>query len=138
MKRCVLALLVCAGCATDFEDPSIVLDLRVLGVRATPPEIVLPLDLDDPFALATVEIPPVEVCALVADPAVSRTLSFEMTLCAPTASGRCDEPQAAVMPLGAGELSDPEARVDTSSDPDPAGQNLLASDETIGPADDKG
>jgi len=112
MKRLAVIIAVLAGCATDFEDPSIVLDLRVLGVRATPPEVVVPIDLNDTFALAAIEIPDVEVCALVADPGASRELSFELTLCAPTTSGRCDDPDATRVPLAADHMPDPDEAAD--------------------------
>lgn len=37
-----LAALLASGCG-DFEDPSIIIDLRVLAMNAEPPEVILPL-----------------------------------------------------------------------------------------------
>lgn len=108
LSICALLLALASGCATDFEDPSIVLDLRVLGVRATPPEVMVEVDPDDPFALAALDVPDVEVCALVADPAADRELSFELFMCAPTRSGRCDDPDGRRVAITADRMPDPD------------------------------
>lgn len=100
----VATAAVVTGCG-EFETPSIVLDLRFLGVSVEPPEIVVPLDLEDP---ASVQIGDVEVCALVSDPAESRALSYAMAACAPTDTLRCDDPERVVFDLGAGTVDDPE------------------------------
>ncbi|HWM86618.1 MAG TPA: hypothetical protein VNO33_12290, partial [Kofleriaceae bacterium] len=77
-----------AAC-TDFEDPEVVVDMRVLGMRAEPPEIVVPYDPQDPTRVNLADLVPVEICALVADPADGRGLDYSMSLCRPTSSGRC-------------------------------------------------
>jgi hypothetical protein len=77
----VLGALFAAGgsACTNFEDPTIVIDLRMLGAIAEPPELLVALD-SEPEDLAN--LPPIEVCALVADPGESRELSFSMVACA--------------------------------------------------------
>lgn len=94
-------LLICAlaagGCATDFEDPSIVLDLRILAVTAEPAEIVVDVESIDASSLD--ELEPVELCALVADPGLERSMAIDWTACPPTESGRCDDPAAPSVPL---------------------------------------
>lgn len=84
-----LAAGLTGGCDTDFEDPSIVLDLRILGMRAEPPEVVTPVDPDDPTDVDLGDIPPVQVCALVAEPDRTRGARYRMRLCPPTGGGRC-------------------------------------------------
>lgn len=121
--RCVhwaaaLALVAAMGCG-QFETRSIILDLRIMAVNAEPPEVVVPIDLEtlpiaieDPDALAEIlaelELPDVEVCALVGDPADSRSLEFTMSVCAPTQQRRCDEPGRPVVQFAAGTVEDPE------------------------------
>jgi hypothetical protein len=73
-----LVLLV-AGCAADFDHPSVVLDLRVLAIRADPPELVLGDSL-----------PPVDLQALVADPRdPQRTVRYHWHACGVTDDLRC-------------------------------------------------
>jgi hypothetical protein len=73
-----------------------------------PPEIVLPLDLEDPDGPENIRLDDVEVCALVADPAASRSLVYSMAACVPTRSLRCDDAERVVFALGAGTVPDPE------------------------------
>jgi hypothetical protein len=97
------------GCSAGFENPAIVLDLRVLGAVAEPAELVLDVDPMDPIAIATaLEQNPVMVSALVADPDDDRRLAWDMALCAPTRSLRCDDPEATVATVGSGTVDDPE------------------------------
>ncbi len=99
-----LAAMLGAGCGS-FETPSIVLDLRVLGIAAEPPEIVTPFDPDHP---EDVVFGDVELCALVGDPADSRSLEFNMVACAPTDSLRCDQVDRPWVDIGNGTVGDPE------------------------------
>jgi len=58
VRRALVSLALLAGaCNTDFEDPSIVLDLRILGMRADPPEIVAPVDPQDPTDVDAAKAP---------------------------------------------------------------------------------
>jgi hypothetical protein len=98
VRRAVFVAILLAGCG-KFEDPQIVLDLRVLAMTADPPEQVLETqdDLHD-----------AQVCALVADPAEQRSLHWKMTVCAPTDELRCDDPTRPSFEAGHGVIDDPE------------------------------
>lgn len=104
VRRALIAASLAAGC-TSFEDPAVVIDMRTLGMRAEPPEIVTPYDPENPTAVDIGDLADVEVCGLVADPAEERGLRYRMRVCAPTSSGRCDEPE---YEIGEGEVGDPE------------------------------
>ncbi len=102
-----------AGCG-NFEDPAIVLDLRVLAIEADHPELVVDFDPSHPDAIALAAQlagNPIAVRALVADPGVSRRLAWDMIACPPTDTLRCDDadPQT---PVGAGVVADPETALD--------------------------
>jgi hypothetical protein len=84
-----LAMVLAAACDTGFEAQSIVVDLRVIAMRTEPAEVVVDVDPDD---LASVDLPPVTVTALVVDPDGPRELTFSMSACAETFSLRCDHP----------------------------------------------
>lgn len=112
------ALVLATGCG-EFETRSIILDLRIMAVNVEPPEVVVPIDIealpeviDDPAALAEIladiELPDVEVCALVGDPADSRALDFTMSACALNSHKRCDEPDRPVYDFASGTVEDPE------------------------------
>ncbi len=125
-----------AGCSGSFEDPAIVLDLRVLAVAATPPEQVVDLDItslpDTPEEFEALGLVDLEICALVADPGEVRTLAWEMTACARTPSDRCDDPERPAFPFARGQLDDPEraptAQVACGTMPVDAGILLLIQD----------
>jgi hypothetical protein len=99
----VAALLALAACGS-FEDPSIVLDLRILAMVAEPPEQVVVFDPQNPLAT---ELDYVLVTALVADPAAQRGLTWSMTLCPPQSGRRCYDDRPSLF-LGEGRLDDPE------------------------------
>ncbi len=108
MRLALLALL--AGC-TEFEDPTIVLDLRVLGMQATPPEIILDIDPEHPPTLdeLTDQLSqiPITVRALVAEPNRPADLTWTMTACVLDRGGRCDGDELQI-PFASGVLHDPE------------------------------
>jgi len=119
MSRLVILALVLAftSACGEFEVRSVVLDLRVLAVRAEPPEVVIPVTLEELPTLANdperaleilENLPDVEICALVADPADSRSLEYTLRACAPTDTLRCDDPDAAVADIASGTVEDPE------------------------------
>jgi len=126
VSRRLVAALGAAGLAAcgSFEDPSIVVDLRILAMTAEPPEQVTPFDPANPLATMLV---PVEVCALIVDPPAARALEWSMTVCPPQSGRRClaDRPSLA---LGQGTIEDPE----TAATPQvacatvPAGAEVLA------------
>ncbi len=105
-----VAAVVTAGCA-DFEDPTIVLDLRIIAVTATPPEQVIDVDLSaDPatiLASAIDQLGPVEVCATVAEPDRAGALRWSMTACIPD-NERCDPTRPSEL-IATGVAPDPEA-----------------------------
>lgn len=106
MRRAAAAAMVlAAGACGSFEDPTIVLDLRILAMTAEPPEQVVPFDPDDPLAT---EFGPVEVCVLVAEPGITRRLEWSMTVCPPQSGGRrCADNRPSAF-IGSGVLEDPE------------------------------
>lgn len=98
------AALGLAACGS-FEDPTIVLDLRILAMTAEPPEQVVPFDPENPLAT---EFGPVEVCTLVAEPGIQRRLEWSMTACPPQSGGRrCADDRPSYF-MGSGVLEDPE------------------------------
>ncbi|HTE54543.1 MAG TPA: hypothetical protein VK698_27005 [Kofleriaceae bacterium] len=101
------AIAASAAACSDFEDPAQVVDMRVLGMRADPPEILVPYDPDDPTRVEIGDLGQVTVCALVADPADRRGLDYSFAFCRPTSSGRCRGSVLAVE-VGAGSVEDPE------------------------------
>jgi hypothetical protein len=107
MKRAWLLVLL-ASCAS-FEDPTIVLDLRVLAIETTPPEQVLEIDPAKPPTLdeLLVQLDPIRVRALVAEPDREGILAWSMTACVLDESSRCD-PTKLSFEFAAGVLNDPE------------------------------
>jgi hypothetical protein len=98
-----------AGCGT-FEDPNVVIDLRVLGMSATPPEQVVDISMtQNPLDLLA-QIVPAQVCALVADPNFDRRLRYQITICNLN-SGRCD-PNAPHAVIASGTVDDPDLSID--------------------------
>lgn len=104
----VAALAAVAGCG-NFEDPAIVIDLRTLAMVASPTEYVIPFDPANPPDPASIDLDPFLVCGLVADPGVTRTLDWEMTLCASHVEddGRC-VPGHPETTFATGTIEDPE------------------------------
>jgi len=104
---CAVALVAAAGCGS-FQDPNVVVDLRILAMTAEPPDQVLDIDLTQPPMPAALlaKLVPTEVCALIADPSLDRRLLWSMTMCSGTSGGRCDvEDEVAI---GNGLLDDPD------------------------------
>lgn len=107
--RAALALIALAGCAS-FEDPTIVLDLRVLGIETTPPEQILDVDPAKPPTLeqVLVQLQPIRIHALVAEPDRTGTLEWEARACILEERGsRCD-PAFLSFEIARGVLADPE------------------------------
>ncbi len=83
------AMVAGTGCGT-FEDPDVVIDLRVLALTADPPDQVIDVSQSqDPVTLLS-QVIPAQVCALVADRNFDRQLRYTVTLCAPASNDRCD------------------------------------------------
>ena len=115
--RFLALLALCAGCAS-FEDPAIVLDLRVIAVETTPPEQILDLDADPTIEEILPEMRAIRVRALVADPGHSGDLAWTMTACILDEGSRCVAGGLAVE-FAAGIMRDPE--LDTRGEPCPDG-----------------
>jgi len=109
VNRALIAGLVAAaaGCTT-FEDPDIVVDLRVLAMASSLPNQVLDIDLTPPAFPGVVfgQIKPAVVCALVADPGLDRRLVWSMSLCPLSDDERCEA--GTEFPLAGGVIDDPE------------------------------
>jgi hypothetical protein len=102
-RAAVIALLAACG---KFQDPNIVVDLRVVAMTATVPEQVIDTGSD-----ALSQLVPSTVCALVADPNFDgRRLRYTMTLCPLGEGDRCDSdaPQSMVV---RGLIEDPDITV---------------------------
>jgi hypothetical protein len=123
--RALLAAVICvvAGCTT-FEDPSIVLDLRIIAMTATDyeefvvgdtsissshgPEQVIDIDFEKPnITEILAQLRPTTISAVVADPAAHRDLKWSMTLCILDLADRCDLDHPTIE-LGSGVISDPD------------------------------
>ena len=105
MKRLAL-LCALAGC-TSFEDPDIVLDLRVLAMTGEPPEQVVDIDPSADFEPTELlaQLVPSTMCALVADPGRERRLRWELALCLPD-DDQCNPRFRTV--LDSGVIADPD------------------------------
>jgi hypothetical protein len=103
-----------AGCGS-FQDPNVVVDLRVLALTSSPPDQVVDVDLTQPVVPAGLlaQLVPTQVCALVADPGLDRRLAWSLTLCPLTNGDRCDSDLE--VPLAQGLADDPDKAV-----PEPA------------------
>jgi hypothetical protein len=97
-----------AGCGS-FQDPDIVLDFRVLDLRATPPEQVVDIDITNPAPPVELldQLVPTEVCVLLSDRNFDRRLRWSMTLCNLSNDERC-EPDSPMPSLGSGIWDDPD------------------------------
>ena len=96
-----------AGCGS-FQDPNVVVDLRVIAMAAAPPDQVIDADLTrppDPQALLA-ELVPTTVCSLIADPGLDRRLRWSVAMCPASGSERCAGDDG--VPLGQGVLDDPD------------------------------
>lgn len=98
-----------AACDTGFESPELVIDLRVLGMTASPPEIVASVDPDDPASISFDDVGSTELCALIADPGAERALRWRMEACPPANNGRCPD-RFSPLPVGQGVIEDPETQ----------------------------
>jgi hypothetical protein len=89
-----LLLLSClAACSPGFDQPYQVKDLRVLAIRADPPEFVFKTQQDGQAAVAAGL--DVNVNVLIADPAGGgRTLDCKIRTCGLPSSARCDDAKA--------------------------------------------
>jgi len=110
VKRALISVVL-AACGS-FQDPNIVVDLRVISMTATVPEQVIDIDLENPPPPAQIlpQLVPSTVCALVADPDYTRQLRWSLTMCPQTSDDLCDDSDPEVQ-LGQGLLDDPDVTV---------------------------
>ncbi len=103
-----LALAAVLGGCTTFEDPDIVIDLRVISMQADRPEQVVDVDLANPQqpAMLLQQLQKARVCATVADPGLDRELRYSLTLCSSNGEDRCSTDADTV--IGSGIVRDPE------------------------------
>jgi hypothetical protein len=104
----VASIIVVGGCGS-FQDPNVVVDLRILAMTAAPPTQIVDIDLSQPPSPAALlaQLVPTEVCALVADPAPRRLL-WSLTMCGGSSGDRCGD---GALSLGGGLADDPEIAV---------------------------
>jgi hypothetical protein len=107
-RRAVLVAILAAGC-TSFENPSIVIDFRILAISADRPEQVIDIDIQDPAPPVELleQVEPTEICVLVSDREFDRRLRWSMTVCALNNDERCRDgaPQSV---FGRGLWDDPD------------------------------
>jgi hypothetical protein len=144
MVRSPLVFAISFAACTSFQDPDIVVDIRVIAMSATPPEQLLdiPSFVDPPpEASLLAMIQPTQVCALVSDPGQHRDLRWSMTLCNFNEDERCDDNGDPQELIGSGiepnpDITDPEPSMCASVMPDStyAGviQNALSDDPLDG------
>ncbi|MFN0247463.1 MAG: hypothetical protein ACKV2T_11305 [Kofleriaceae bacterium] len=115
MRRLALAALFASACGT-FEEPSIVLDLRVLAMRTdigdsnpSKADQVLEVDLATEPEISDLleQLETTSVTAWIADPGKERRIVWSMTLCLIDDEGRCDR-SLPHLEFGAGEIDDPD------------------------------
>jgi hypothetical protein len=101
------AAVALAACGS-FEREDVVLDLRVLAMRASVPDQLVDVDLANPPQPSELlaQLVPSEMCALVADPALERRIRWSMTLCLLNSDQRCTSD--AQVKLASGIADDPE------------------------------
>jgi hypothetical protein len=108
VKRALFAIAV-AGCGT-FEDPNVVIDMRVLAMRASVPEQVVDVDPTQPLNAGAVlaQLVPSDVCVLIADGHFERRLRWSMTMCNLSGAERCPHDGRPIVELGSGIWEDPD------------------------------
>lgn len=126
VKSLLVALLV--GCGS-FQDPNVVVDLRVLAMTASPTDQVVKVDLVNPPPAIDLlaQLVPATVCALVADPNFNRRLRWQLVACTLDGDDRCPDDGRPREVIGTGMLDDPDV---TQPEPQlcatlPADGNLL-------------
>ncbi|MFL5356672.1 hypothetical protein [Archangium sp.] len=92
LSAALLGLLLCSACVGSEDSPSNVKDLRVLGIRMDPPELLAETCSTDPAVLADTLVRPVRLTALIPDPAGDgRDLDYTLWACADPDDRTCKE-----------------------------------------------
>jgi hypothetical protein len=94
----ILALALALGaCAPDMDEPTLVHDLRVLGVSTDPPELMLPTCEASPEVLAALDAE-VQYRALIVDPkGGGRELAYQLYACTDDEDLACADGQERVL-----------------------------------------
>ena len=106
VKQLALALVALTACGT-FEDPNVVIDLRVLAMVSDPPEQVIDVSMTTDPVMLLQQVVPSQVCTLVSDRNFDRELRYTWTLCVPGTDDRCD-PDSPHAILDSGVAPDPD------------------------------
>jgi hypothetical protein len=103
-----LALVVALGACGKFQDPDIVVDLRILAMSADLPDQVIDVDPSMPPQASEIlaQISPATVCVLMGDPANDRRLRWTMSMCEENSDSRCEDDAQRV--IGSGLIEDPD------------------------------
>jgi len=114
-----LALLAFVAACGNFQDPDIVLDLRVEAMVAEPANQVVDITAQSQPADVLAQLAPTTVCALTSDPSFDGGLDWSMTLCNTATNDRCADKTngSNVSPafvIGSGTIDDPDT---TSPEP---------------------
>ncbi len=106
-----LSLALCAACGS-FQNPDIVVDIRVIAMAAQPTEQIIDVNLVDPppESQLLAMVAPTQVCALVADPYRTRSLRWSMMICPETDDDRCHDGDPQEM-IASGLEADPDITI---------------------------
>jgi hypothetical protein len=86
----LLGALLLPACTPSFQSSDVVVDLRVLGIKADPPEALVDGTVDAQGNLTVTGVEDVTVTALIADPLhASPSASVLPTVCLPSDGARC-------------------------------------------------
>jgi hypothetical protein len=122
--------MLVAACG-NFQDPDIVIDLRVLSITSSPANQVVDITASSQPADILAQLVPTTVCALTSDPSFDGGLDWSMTLCNTATDDRCADNSngSDVSPtyvIGSGTIADP----DTTS-PEPQLCGTIPADENL-------
>ena len=115
-----LWLITFAAACASFQDPDIVVDLRVESIVAEPANQVVDISGSSSEADILAQLVPTTVCALTSDPSFDGGLDWTMTMCNLATDDRCENGTnmgSDVSPMifiGSGTIADPDT---TSPEP---------------------
>ena len=95
-----LAALATAGCTPSFQSSDTILDLRVMGIRAEPPEALVDGTLDANGHLVVTGLEDVRVTVLLFDPVhPDQPASVAPSVCLPSDGARCAKTAVELTPV---------------------------------------